>query len=271
MGERSEDAAAEQGAGRARERYDVPLAPLTTMRVGGPARRLVTATSTDELVDAVREVDDADEPLLILSGGSNLVVADAGFDGTVVGWPRPASRVESADLCGGAIVRVAAGEAWDDFVERTVAQGWAGVEALSGIPGRTGATPDPERRRLRPGGRPDDRAGARLGPAASSAVRTFAQRGLRLLLPDSRCSKDGPPGVGTSCSTSTFQLELATSEQADRVRRPGSRPRRRGWARGCRWPPRARRCSTSAAGAGWCSTPPTTTRGAAARSSPTRS
>lgn len=141
MGERSEDAAAEQGAGRARERYDVPLAPLTTLRVGGPARRLVTATSTDELVDAVREVDDADEPLLILSGGSNLVIADAGFDGTVVKVATSGVRVESADLCGGAVVRVAAGQDWDAFVERTVAEGWAGVECLSGIPGRTGSTP----------------------------------------------------------------------------------------------------------------------------------
>ena len=60
------------------------LAHLTTMRVGGPAARLVTAETTDEVVDAVREVDDADEPLLVLGGGSNLVVADAGFAGTVV-------------------------------------------------------------------------------------------------------------------------------------------------------------------------------------------
>ena len=67
-----------------REQHDVPLSDLTTMRVGGPASRLVTVETTDELVDAVREVDDADEPLLVLSGGSNLIVADDGFDGTVV-------------------------------------------------------------------------------------------------------------------------------------------------------------------------------------------
>ncbi|MDC5699066.1 UDP-N-acetylmuramate dehydrogenase [Intrasporangium calvum] len=124
-----------------REENDVPLASLTTMRVGGPAARLVTVETTDELVDAVREVDDADEPLLILSGGSNVVVSDAGFPGTVV---RIASRgivPESADRCGGAVVRVAAGEVWDDIVARAVDEGWAGVEALSGIPGLTGATP----------------------------------------------------------------------------------------------------------------------------------
>ncbi len=63
------------------EEHGVALAGLTTMRVGGPAARLVTVTTTDELVDAVREVDDADEPLLVVAGGSNLVVADEGFDG----------------------------------------------------------------------------------------------------------------------------------------------------------------------------------------------
>lgn len=124
-----------------REEHDVPLAGLTTMRVGGPAARLVTATTTDDLVDAVREVDDADEPLLIVSGGSNLVISDDGFPGTVVCVRTSGLRVESADLCGGAVVRVAAGEDWDGFVARTVAEGWAGVECLSGIPGLAGSTP----------------------------------------------------------------------------------------------------------------------------------
>jgi UDP-N-acetylmuramate dehydrogenase len=124
-----------------REEHDVPLSGLTTMRVGGPAARLVTVTTTDELVDAVREVDDADEPLLLLSGGSNLVVADEGFAGTVVRVATSGITPESADWCGGAVVRVAAGEGWDDVVDRFVGEGWAGVEALSGIPGLTGATP----------------------------------------------------------------------------------------------------------------------------------
>lgn len=122
-------------------REGVALADLTTMRVGGPAARLVTVSTTDELVDAVREVDDADEPLLVVSGGSNLVVADHGFPGTVVRVATHGIRVESADACGGATVRVAAGESWDEFVARAVAEGWAGVEALSGIPGLAGATP----------------------------------------------------------------------------------------------------------------------------------
>src|SRR6476469_10794987 len=124
-----------------REEPGTPLSTLTTMRVGGPAQRLVTAETTDELVDAVREVDDADEPLLLVSGGSNLVIADEGFAGSVVRVATSGVTVESQDGCGGATVRVAAGEGWDDLVGRAVAEGWSGIEALSGIPGCTGATP----------------------------------------------------------------------------------------------------------------------------------
>lgn len=124
-----------------REEHGVDLSSLTTMRVGGPAARLVRVATIDEMVDAVREVDDADEPLLVLGGGSNLVVADEGFPGTVVRVETTGVRVESDDRCGGANVRVAAGEPWDDLVAHAVAEGWSGVEALSGIPGSTGATP----------------------------------------------------------------------------------------------------------------------------------
>ena len=124
-----------------RELHDAPLSEHTTMRVGGPAQRLVVAETIDELVDTVREVDDAQEPLLVLGGGSNLVVADSGFAGTVVKVATSGIEPESVDYCGGAMVRIAAGEVWDDVVARAVAEGWSGVEALSGIPGSTGATP----------------------------------------------------------------------------------------------------------------------------------
>ena len=124
-----------------RELSAEPLAGHTTMRVGGPAARMVVVSTPDELVDAVREVDDADEPLLVLAGGSNLVLADEGFEGTVVKVATSGVSVDSADLCGGANVTVAAGEDWDGFVTRAVEEGWSGVEALSGIPGSTGATP----------------------------------------------------------------------------------------------------------------------------------
>ena len=123
-----------------REEHGVSLSRLTTLRVGGPAQRLVTAETTDELVDAVREVDDADEPLLVIAGGSNLVVCDQGFPGSVVRVATSGVSVESADSSA-VTVRVAAGEVWDEVVVRAVAQGWSGIEALSGIPGCAGATP----------------------------------------------------------------------------------------------------------------------------------
>lgn len=111
------------------------------MRVGGPADRLVTAESADEIVDAVSAVDAAQEPLLVLSGGSNLVVADEGFRGTVVQIASRGIRVESRDHCSGITLRVAAGEPWDDLVLRAVTEGWSGIESLSGIPGCVGSTP----------------------------------------------------------------------------------------------------------------------------------
>ncbi|MEL4505018.1 UDP-N-acetylmuramate dehydrogenase [Luteococcus sp. H138] len=116
------------------------LAEHTTFRVGGPAHKLVVATTEAELVAAVREADQAAEPLLVLSGGSNLLVADEGFAGTVV---KVATRGISADVagCGGAVVTVAAGEVWDDFVAFTIEQDWYGIETLSGIPGLVGSTP----------------------------------------------------------------------------------------------------------------------------------
>ena len=123
-----------------REEHGVPLSGLTTMRVGGLAQRLVTVETTDELVDAIREVDDAEEPLLVVGGGSNLVISDGGFAGSVVRIATSGVSVELADS-GAVMVRVAAGEVWDDVVVRAVAQGWSGVEALSGIPGCAGATP----------------------------------------------------------------------------------------------------------------------------------
>lgn len=119
---------------------DVNLAGYTTLRLGGPARRFVEATTDAELVAAIRKADDAGEPVLVLGGGSNLVVADAGFPGTVVHAGTRGTERTAAD--GGRIhVRVQAGEDWDPFVARCVSDGLAGVECLSGIPGSVGATP----------------------------------------------------------------------------------------------------------------------------------
>ena len=117
-----------------------PLAARTTLRLGGPGARHVEATTEEMLVEAVRGADEASEPLLLVAGGSNLVVADAGFPGTVVQIATGGVEVEQ-DACSGATVTVAAGERWDDLVARAVDQGWVGIEALSGIPGSVGATP----------------------------------------------------------------------------------------------------------------------------------
>ena len=111
------------------------LADLTTLRLGGPARRLVEASGEDELVELVSAADADGEPLLVMSGGSNLVVADEGFEGTAV---RVAPRGVERD---GERLVVPAGEPWDPFVASCVGAGLAGVECLSGIPGSTGATP----------------------------------------------------------------------------------------------------------------------------------
>jgi UDP-N-acetylmuramate dehydrogenase len=111
------------------------IAPLTTLRLGGPAKRLVTAERESELVDIVREVDLRKDELLIIGGGSNLVVSDEGFNGTVV---RVGTRGRVVD---GDEVTVQAGEPWDDLVGSLVDDGFAGVECLAGIPGLAGATP----------------------------------------------------------------------------------------------------------------------------------
>ncbi|MFJ6195903.1 UDP-N-acetylmuramate dehydrogenase [Micromonospora sp. NPDC092111] len=116
------------------------LAGYTTLRLGGPAARLETATSADELVRTVREAHRRDEPVLVLAGGSNLVVGDAGFPGTVV-LVRSRGLTVVAEDADTVTVRVEAGEPWDALVAATVANGWSGLECLSGIPGSAGATP----------------------------------------------------------------------------------------------------------------------------------
>ncbi len=118
----------------------------TTLRLGGPGREWVRATTEDELVAAVSEADAAGTPVLVLGGGSNLVVADAGFDGRVVEVATSGITTDDdgeADdpTCSGATVTVAAGAGWDDLVAEAVSRGWVGIEALSGIPGSVGATP----------------------------------------------------------------------------------------------------------------------------------
>jgi UDP-N-acetylmuramate dehydrogenase len=116
------------------------LADYTTLGLGGAARSFVSAGIEPALIDAVRSADRAGEPVLLIGGGSNLVISDEGFPGLVVHVnTRGFTYVDAGD--GAVSVTVAAGEDWDDVVAATVAEGLAGLEPLSGIPGRAGATP----------------------------------------------------------------------------------------------------------------------------------
>jgi UDP-N-acetylmuramate dehydrogenase len=120
-------------------REHVPLSELTTLRVGGPARRLITAQTIEEVVEVVGGADRAGEPLLIIAGGSNLLIGDQGFDGTVLHVALGGFAI--ADTSEGTCVVAAAGEPWDGIVAACVDERVAGVECLSGVPGSTGATP----------------------------------------------------------------------------------------------------------------------------------
>jgi UDP-N-acetylmuramate dehydrogenase len=118
---------------------DIPLAELTTLRLGGPARRLARVFDRDELVEAVREHDRASEEVLLLAGGSNLVVADEGVPRAIQIRTQGTQRRRLPD--GRVEVTAEAGESWDELVAQAVADGLAGIECLSGIPGSVGATP----------------------------------------------------------------------------------------------------------------------------------
>ena len=127
------------------------LAPLTTFRLGGRAARLVTARTDAEVVEAVQAADATGTPLLVIGGGSNLLIADEGFPGTALRiategvtltrndpgtGPGPGQAVGAV-----AELELAAGETWSDAVAETVREGLAGIECLAGIPGSAGATP----------------------------------------------------------------------------------------------------------------------------------
>ena len=117
----------------------VPLAPFTTIGIGGPARYYVRAGTVDDVREALSWAAGRQLRIFILGGGSNLLISDDGFDGLVIHVDLRGITVESEDEF--ATVRVAAGEPWDPFVDLAAKNGWAGIECLSGIPGSTGATP----------------------------------------------------------------------------------------------------------------------------------
>ena len=118
---------------------NVPLAPLTTIGIGGPARHFAKAATVDAIREGVNWASNRSLPLFILGGGSNLLISDDGYKGLVLQIDLRGVVVESEDEF--ATVKVAASEPWDSFVATAVAHRWAGIECLSGIPGSTGATP----------------------------------------------------------------------------------------------------------------------------------
>ncbi|PWD43487.1 UDP-N-acetylenolpyruvoylglucosamine reductase [Gordonia paraffinivorans] len=118
-----------------------PLAELTTLRLGGPAREIVRCADTRAIVDAISELDARSEPVLVIGGGSNLVIGDAGFDGTAVVLASDRIEFGTGRESGRAHVVADAGVNWDTLVAATVDAGYGGLECLSGIPGAAGATP----------------------------------------------------------------------------------------------------------------------------------
>jgi len=120
---------------------DIPLAPLTTLGVGGKARYFIDAASMDDVKRSVQFAHERNRELFVLGGGSNLLVADRGYRGVVMKMSLRGMRDKGIDATGKRVFSVAAGEDWDGFVAHTVAQGCSGIECLSGIPGTVGGTP----------------------------------------------------------------------------------------------------------------------------------
>ncbi|MEQ8452856.1 MAG: UDP-N-acetylmuramate dehydrogenase [Sandaracinaceae bacterium] len=118
---------------------DVALAPRTTLQLGGRAKHYLRAKDAESVTHALRWAERLGLPVGVLGGGSNLIVSDEGFDGLVVEMAQ--QGIEEREEDGRALVTAQAGEDWDLFVERCVAAGLQGLECLSGIPGRVGATP----------------------------------------------------------------------------------------------------------------------------------
>ncbi len=114
------------------------LDKYTSLRVGGPAKSIINVSTEAEIVAAIEAAGDS--PVLIIGGGSNVLIADSGFEGTVIHIANNQAESE-VDACSGATLTIGAGENWDDFVAATISRGFAGLETLSGIPGTVGAAP----------------------------------------------------------------------------------------------------------------------------------
>ena len=291
-------------------REPVRLSRFTTLGLGGPARRFVVAGTDEEIIAAVRAADQRGEPLLVLGGGSNLVISDDGFPGTVIqvatkGIHRTTDPGAGPDAAGpgqaepGAPVTltVAAGEDWDTVVASCVAADLAGLECLSGIPGLAGATPiqnvgayGQEVADTITGVRAYDRATAEVVDLAAAdcgfGYRTsafkrsitapavtgrFVVLEVTFQLTSDRLSRP----VRYAELAGALGLDAAARTLPARTPPAWTRPARmtaaRTRARGPRWVTCARPCSGCAAARAWSSIPVTRTAGARDRSSPTRS
>jgi UDP-N-acetylmuramate dehydrogenase len=114
------------------------LNKYTSLRVGGPARSIVNVSTEAEIIAAIEAAGDS--PVLIIGGGSNVLISDNGFEGVVIHIANNQAESE-VDACSGATLTIGAGEDWDQFVATTISRGFAGLETLSGIPGTVGAAP----------------------------------------------------------------------------------------------------------------------------------
>jgi UDP-N-acetylmuramate dehydrogenase len=114
------------------------LRNYTSLRVGGPAKKFVDVHNEAEIIAAIEAAGDT--PVLIIGGGTNILVSDSGFDGTVIRITNHSLKAE-VDACSGATLTIGAGENWDEFVKISIERGFAGLETLSGIPGTVGAAP----------------------------------------------------------------------------------------------------------------------------------
>ena len=114
------------------------LRDYTSLRVGGPAEKFVEVGTEAQIIAAIEAAGDS--PILIIGGGTNILVADSGFEGTVIRITSHSMQAE-IDACSGATLTISAGENWDEFVSTSITRGFAGLETLSGIPGSVGAAP----------------------------------------------------------------------------------------------------------------------------------
>ena len=114
------------------------LSDYTSLRVGGPAKKFIEVSSEKEIIAAIEGAGES--PILIMGAGTNMLVSDDGFAGTVIRISNNKIEAE-VDACSGATLTIGAGENWDEFVKTTISRGFAGLETLSGIPGTVGAAP----------------------------------------------------------------------------------------------------------------------------------